>query len=631
METFNPLSFGPSDVELNMMMRSRVRSVLKSYNIRTDALAEATQNAIDELRRVHRESGRSGEVRVVVDVPRSSLEVRDNGRGIGLADAKKWLGPDRSSKLADFSRGLVSGHKGVGMTFLAYGFDFFELESRTETGEHYRVTLVDGRKWALGDGADEAPPMARVEISPTNAQLAAPGTSIRIKVGPTTEPKELAKFLNTPEFTATMLETQTAIGTVELDTVPFTAALEFTPSLGPTVALPLNTGFRYPHMGLSADVRVLDLNEVERNHTPGRDIDPELRGSAHAVYRRYTAEEVCTIVTSISNADNLHSLDSLDSLDSLEAFRDFVRHHRVSMYLMSGYSMSLRGMIGAAWSVPGNMGLHKPGVRIATDHQISGWGRDLSLSRSAHNAQRLWLVVHAHNIEPDLGRKDFGPQVKDLVSIAEDAVVEHMLEVSGPYLRPSPTKTKDSVDETDPAVRAYVRRQTPFPFKVPGAPCIPMISAPVEEQDVVGLTNQLMGSGVLGHLRPLMWSATSYDSHFEVAADEVFAPLAHLMGGARKLSSRDRSVVAECKFAADDLLPDLVNGSKRWTDLGLLVCWEAPKDRRTVAGQTLTFSAPLDDAERLYAGVTHLARLSSGGDHVVRVIALKDMLERLAV
>jgi hypothetical protein len=40
METFNPLSFGPSDVELNMMMRSRVRSVLKSYNIRTDALAE---------------------------------------------------------------------------------------------------------------------------------------------------------------------------------------------------------------------------------------------------------------------------------------------------------------------------------------------------------------------------------------------------------------------------------------------------------------------------------------------------------------------------------------------------------------------------------------------------------------
>ncbi|MHC5703939.1 ATP-binding protein [Streptomyces tirandamycinicus] len=126
-------------------VKQRVINVIKSYHNAADVIAEPIQNAVDEVLSAEGIKG-DGEVRVTLNTDENSISVRDNGRGITSADIEKWLAPDVGSKRADFLAGLVRGHKGVGLTFLAYGFNLFEIESRT-ADEHYSVRLEHGRSW----------------------------------------------------------------------------------------------------------------------------------------------------------------------------------------------------------------------------------------------------------------------------------------------------------------------------------------------------------------------------------------------------------------------------------------------------------------------------------------------------
>ena len=46
------------------------------------------------------------------------------------------------------------------------------------------------------------------------------------------------------------------------------------------------------------------------------------------------------------------------------------------------------------------------------------------------------------------------------------------------------------------------------------------------------------------------------------------------------------------------------------------MCWEIGKDRK-YGGDEITFTEPGGASDRPYHGVTHLARLQTGGEHTV--------------
>src|SRR3954465_5937628 len=75
--------------------KRRVRNIIRSYHNAVDVLMEPIQNAVDEVLLAQRDDAN---VRVTIDVDANRIEVRDNGRGMPLEDARRYIAPDQGSK-----------------------------------------------------------------------------------------------------------------------------------------------------------------------------------------------------------------------------------------------------------------------------------------------------------------------------------------------------------------------------------------------------------------------------------------------------------------------------------------------------------------------------------------------------
>jgi len=151
----------------------------------------------------------------------------------------------------------VRGHKGVGLTFLAYGFNHFEVES-VLNDDAYRVVLKDSRTWAESDeyDADSRPQAEANHCDPSDLQIdGRRGTRIEIHTDELSNPSVLSRAFNTAEMTKTILETQTAIGVlppVSENHVPVNVKLDY-PSNDES-PFDVDDQYRYPHQKINVDL-----------------------------------------------------------------------------------------------------------------------------------------------------------------------------------------------------------------------------------------------------------------------------------------------------------------------------------------------------------------------------------------
>ncbi|MDQ5807041.1 MAG: ATP-binding protein [Actinomycetota bacterium] len=625
MPDFNPLE-AVSTAAAGAAVKQRVRNVIKSYHSATDVLAEPVQNAVDEVSNNPNRAEGSVTVRLSVDL--NELEVIDDGRGITIEDAKRFLAPDVTDKPADWREGRVRGHKGVGLTFLAYGFNFFELESRMADGTHYRVRLEDGRRWVDDPtkGLADAP-LAELTMNPEEPRVTDTGTSIRIRLSPGTTPGSISHSFNSAKYAAAVLETQTAIGVVPPERVPpvapFSARLEYVPRTGAPATLPLTPRYRFPHERLPSGTRVMDLGAYMNEHPNEVEPPPTRRQRYHAVYTTLDAEEV---ISALGEGEP----EFLTSRDELIAA---IREHDVHVYGLYSYSAEYRESLGSAWGVPGNKQLHYPGFRIATDGMISSWYRETALTHRGFYVDRVWMLYHFKQVEPDLGRKDFPAEVLEVVRFTEEAVANDLIRKGQPFLRPTPRGRRPSPDTfVEPAVKATQRLEEPLtPASLDGFGEIAFGGTPKEEQDVVALFNQLIGMGVLPNYKPVYLSGVDdYDGFFHYRPGHTPDPVQDRMPGEMQLDDRDKRGIVEFKLHGSELLDNIVSGVKRWEEMDLLVCWEVGQTSRTLAGDRIDFIEAESPIERRYAGVTHLATTQSGGQRELRVLALRPFLEKMS-
>jgi len=603
-------------------VKQRVINVIKSYHNAADVIAEPIQNAVDEVLSAPDISG-DGEVRITLDTDENTISVRDNGRGISSADIAKWLAPDVGSKRADFLAGLVRGHKGVGLTFLAYGFNFFEIETKTKD-EHYVVRLEHGRAW-VEDPDSDRPPVGRLEEIHGGGKLDGTGTIVTIRLSPQTEPRSLRHAFPTLEYATTAIRNQTAAGLVEPPAVtkrrPLKVILEYKRQ-AKTETAAISPSYRYPHEDLAAGIKVLNLgNWLKNNKNSGP--SAKERNAFHACYWVFGPEDLKELIGSKTG-------EQLVEPEEVEAFIDT---HKVHVYSLFSYSASYRDQLGDNWKIPRNRkSLHFPSLRIATDGMISSWNREITLTHRGFNVDRTWLIYSLRGIEPDLGRKDFPPNVHDFLRITEELVANRIAEQSRPFLRVSPPRTAPTQPGyVDPAVKAHIRRQNPMsPRLLSGVGEITLQTEPKAEQDVIALYGELVGLGLMCHLQPVYFSGFDfYDSYFQYVPSAAPDALKERLPGVDDVDVREAEGVAEFKLVADSVLADVVSEVKKWSDMKFLVCWEIGKDR-SAGGNAITFAECENAVDRRYHGVTHLARLETGGDHTVFVISLSDLLREMA-
>jgi hypothetical protein len=147
-DEFDPLELRKNSNEDGLQksaLRNSIKGILTSYVGWYDPFCETIQNAMDSVDKRAKEEGRNskykGIIRITIDIKNNRLIVSDNGTGLSEQKFQCFLAPFYS-----FKGSSNRGHKGVGATYLAYGFN--DVQLCTRTNEFSAVGRITGaRSW----------------------------------------------------------------------------------------------------------------------------------------------------------------------------------------------------------------------------------------------------------------------------------------------------------------------------------------------------------------------------------------------------------------------------------------------------------------------------------------------------
>jgi hypothetical protein len=149
LESWDPLVPSDDPGVLVAAQKREIANILKSYTGYYDLFSELLQNALDAVERRAAEDGSvyTPKIWITIDLQAGSVSVTDSGTGMNLAQFRQFLKPNLS-----FKAGASRGSKGVGATYLAYGFNHLEVATRQSAETVYSGILSAGREW-LDDSA----------------------------------------------------------------------------------------------------------------------------------------------------------------------------------------------------------------------------------------------------------------------------------------------------------------------------------------------------------------------------------------------------------------------------------------------------------------------------------------------
>jgi hypothetical protein len=217
-EPWDPLQAGTDEMEFVLAAQKReIRNILKSYTGYFDLFSEMIQNALDAVEKRAAEGDLSYKpaIWITIDLADESVSVTDNGCAMSPAQFKGFLKPNFSFKQGDSTR----GSKGVGATYLAYGFNHLEIATRSGPDSTSSGVIEFGRAW-LDDNANviSRPKVRTFEPSHAPFKQIERGTSFTLKLnGEGIRPKSLHYFgAKSAEQWMCLLRAHTPLGGIYL-------------------------------------------------------------------------------------------------------------------------------------------------------------------------------------------------------------------------------------------------------------------------------------------------------------------------------------------------------------------------------------------------------------------------------
>ena len=152
-ENWDPLAGNLTSELISATIKRQIKNILKSYTGWYDPFSELIQNALDALdARAARDDEFTPKLWIRIDLKQNMLSVTDNGIGFSEDQFKSFLAPNVS-----FKKQENRGNKGVGASYLAYGFNFLQVGTRTPDYE-FIGTLQNGRVWVEDESGTEPRP-----------------------------------------------------------------------------------------------------------------------------------------------------------------------------------------------------------------------------------------------------------------------------------------------------------------------------------------------------------------------------------------------------------------------------------------------------------------------------------------
>jgi hypothetical protein len=650
-ENIDPLKVtGLSEELLTAALGNTVQNVIESYNGKMDSIVEMVQNSVDALE--SRWSGwdfdgsaregvdRHPYLKVVIDTDTDTVTVIDNGVGIDAREMQKVLTPNLSPKSL---LGLGQrGHKGVGTTFLMYGHNRFNIETKhaAEDGSESHVAYqMTGARDAMHSG-QLLPTLHLQGEGAWRSTISAfqSGTAVSVLLdGGSSYGRLGGTIRNSTELWVHLLRTYTALGELRLGSFhdrenwpPWQRVLRAEVELkrGASESAPVDFEFDLPHLSASADGELIaSIDKIPRT--------PAVR-TYHAIYE------------SLDHVSLKHMFD--DELDELRESSDGLAQQIVRRFDMlkpeiygalsfenTWYDKFGRRRIGSpdTRNLPQSQ-LVNGGTIVASVGMPMGILNDNQDKKLQPQTRRRLFVAIGFNAKfrPDIGRQSVPAADRPLVGWLE-TVMRKRLETFDGWLIKSNADSTFRSNSIEQARETLTKKQEQIAKanSGPDVPGLPVSRRPHWEEELLAAFTSFVSSGRLTgyHLGALPGTSCMFDCLLSVELEQGQSVDAGIDGskftdGVHRLRNR----WCEFKVELPDLLADFLKedgdpAKKYFELLGLAVVWFVPDGLGE--GFDIDVLAPVD-ARRNYPYSTH--RVSRPGyDHVVEVIELRELVTTL--
>ena len=610
--------------------KREISNIIKSYVSSYDVFSEAIQNALDSIDRkramykAEHDKDFSGEIDIYLNLDKDEFSVKDNGTGFDEHEFKAFVAPNMS-----FNKGNekgTRGNKGVGASYLAFGFDYFCVNTKSSSFS-YCGELNKGRSWVDG-GKEEDSPKLISSLGASHMEINDHGAAILIRLGGSdTKPKTLRYFTaHTPEEWSYLLRAKTPLGAIDRETDFITCRIHVVRD-GRMESDEFRPGYPYPQEFLGS---ALDLDsylswQKETLEKGGNTANvPARYRKRTGIYKYYSTDEILALGSGWGEEEEI------------------LRMHRAHAYAAFMHSTDVWDVINdKKMKLRKGLKIIRGGLLIANNGMTQGEYLVIPLTSSIGYQKQCHVVVHLTNADPDLGRKGFQPEIKEACEEVAKRIINNSLKKYKELLKPTGVSTSE--DEKEKALADWIREQEDFqknnPLSLSSAHFfkpkneISNSSIPQKEQDVIALFNQLIAGGVIRSINLLATNQTTqYDGVYRYVIsedeetylhDEEANPLGLELEKLKNFESQPK--VLEYKHNLDYLIQDFHNEEKRADDINLAVCWVMGESWREDFECT-SFLLEENISHRNYHGLTH--QLYSATSRI-DVIVLSELIEYL--
>ena len=452
---FDPLevkSTNTTEAALGAVKRE-INNILSSYVGWFDPLCELIQNALDavDARSVLEgpESNYRPEIEVIIDLVGNALTVSDNGVGLDPEQFRQFLAPSLSFK----NDGLSRGHKGVGATYIAYGFNYMRVSTRVP-GFEASGRIRNARKWVKSYGSSSNPKMEPDSDpgSSTAWEGWDRGVSVTVKFDDDTRPRQL-DWLGAKDATtwSDVLRVKTGIGSVEANTTILSTLRVLTVEGETEVSLE-GTSYLWLHDQASKVARFRDIEEVATTqlarYGPGRAM-PGRFTQLDFIHETWTFEEIAELMDQV-----------LDEED-----RSVLASHTPSVRVEFGYTAKLWSTFNENLNIRSGQRILVPGIQLAANNMPQGEVIQVPLLRNIGRQNQVHFLFHFDNYTPDLGRKGFHRELSEFAKTVSRYLTDRVLSKYKGLLRPNTGAAPDLAREIaiDTGSRRCSRTSKPNP------------------------------------------------------------------------------------------------------------------------------------------------------------------------
>lgn len=635
LETWDPLNTGAElDTALLANAKKReIKNILKSYVGFFDSFSELIQNAMDAVDKRYndlKESTYTKKIWISINLQNNSLSITDNGIGFEESQFKSFIAPNISYKADSKTR----GNKGVGATYLAYGFDYLQFGTKTKNFKNI-VEIENGRTWIEDNNSIVSRPQVKKSELIDNAFNSIDrGSTFTLKFDSKySRPKNLSWIQATEvEQWKYLLLIKTPLGMLDFIERQKNEKIYFDLTIikdngSISSLLDQEAIYIFPHKEIDHSV---DLKKVlsEQQSAVQLGKDPEIISNkykrSNGLYEYFDHTELKDIIKD-------------------DAIKQVINDYNINVYGYFAYSTDL-------WdSFSDNIAklrkgyrLIKGGLQIANNNMVQGDLITIPLTSNIGYQNQCHIVIHLNGADPDLGRKGFQPEIKTAAEKISVSIVNR-LKTWKKLLRENTGASPTTVRATE--LHDWIRLQeehekasklsiTNKNFFIP-VNKISIVSSPQSEQDVIVLFNQLIAGGVIRGISLLATNqSTQYDGvfrftinppHEHLFFDKDKNPLGIDKHQITQETFTSKPFVLEYKYSIDGLISDFDNDEKSPRDIEMAIAWDIGTQWQK--NYEITSLLDYDNMQhRDFHGLTHI--MQSNGVKI-KLVILKELIEYL--